>query len=208
MFKVVHWSDEDLERRFPGASIAGTPRQRNVPSFGVPLPPLITTVKTDDGKGISFTISTGAVDRQNDTVAVNGWYTRSYLKNPVVLWGHDYSLPPIGKATNIWKDGGALKATVQFSSSGFGQHVKGLVKERMLSATSVGFRPLKWQFSKDRERSGGIDFLEQELLEFSIVTVPANPEATISLSAAQMEHHRAAARRLRELDLIRAKVGA
>jgi HK97 family phage prohead protease len=81
------------------------------------------------------------------------------------------------------------------------------VKERMLSATSVGFRPLKWSFSKDRERGGGIDFHEQELLEFSIVTVPANSEATISLTAAQIEHQRAAARRMRELDLIRLKAG-
>ena len=96
---------------------------------------------------------------------------------------------------------------MQFASSGFAQHIKSLVKERMLSATSVGFRPLKWQFSKDRERGGGIDFIEQELLEFSIVTVPANSEATISLSAAQIEHQRAVARRNRQLELIRLKAG-
>ena len=54
------------------------------------------------------------MDRQGDTVNVDGWHTRGYLKNPVVLWGHDYSIPPIGKATAIWKQDGALKATVQF----------------------------------------------------------------------------------------------
>ena len=54
---------------------------------------------------------------------------------------------------------------------------------------------------------GGIDFAEMELLEFSIVSVPANPEATISLSAAQIKHRRACARRRRELDLVRLKAG-
>jgi hypothetical protein len=53
-----------------------------------------------------------------------------------------------------------------------------------LSATSVGFRPIKWDFSSDPERDGGgwmpgIDFDQQELVELSIVAVPSNPEALI-----------------------------
>jgi HK97 family phage prohead protease len=210
MHKVVFWSDDDLEfiaRRLGTSSATGDdPRRRG--SLPAPPPPLLSPAKAaDDGKAISFVISTGSVDRQGDTVNVDGWHTRSYLKNPVVLWSHDYSLPPIGKATAIWRDGPSLKATVQFASTGFAQNVKGLVKERMLSATSVGFRPLRWEFSKDRTRGGGIDFHEQELLEFSIVTVPANSEATISLTAAQIEQQRAAARRNRELEVIRLKCG-
>jgi phage head maturation protease len=57
-----------------------------------------------------------------------------------------------------------------------------LARGGFLAATSVGFRPLKWEYTTDKERGAddwfpGIDFEEQELVEFSIVTVPANPEA-------------------------------
>jgi hypothetical protein len=46
----------------------------------------------------------------------------------------------------------------------------------------VGFRPLEWDFTDDPERGAddwfpGIDFQQQELVELSVVTVPANPEA-------------------------------
>ena len=44
---------------------------------------------------------------------------------------------------------------------------------------SVGFAPIKFKFTSDPERKFGIDFIEQELLEFSIVPVPANPDAVI-----------------------------
>ena len=61
-----------------------------------------------------------------------------------------------------------------------------------------------WTFTKDKTRPGGIDFIEQELMEFSVVSVPANPEALMELSAADKAH----LKRMRELDLIRVKGGA
>ena len=59
-----------------------------------------------------------------------------------------------------------------------------LAQGGFLAATSVGFRPLKWEYTSDLARGAddwfpGIDFEQQELVEFSIVTVPANPEALI-----------------------------
>jgi phage head maturation protease len=71
-----------------------------------------------------------------------------------------------------------------------------------LKATSVGFMPLKYTFSKDPAREYGIDFLEQELLEFSIVTIPANPDALIDPGQASGKSA-AALRRQRDLDEIR-----
>jgi len=50
-------------------------------------------------------------------------------------------------------------------------------------------------------RTGAADFLEQALLEFSIVTVPANSEALMGMSAANTRK----AKLQRELDLIRLK---
>jgi hypothetical protein len=56
-----------------------------------------------------------------------------------------------------------------------------MVKRGFLRATSVGFRPKRDKYSWNEER-GGIDFEEQELLEFSVVPVPSNPEALLSAS--------------------------
>ena len=55
-----------------------------------------------------------------------------------------------------------------------------LVEADFLKATSVGFAPIKFKFTSNPDRQFGIDFIEQELLEFSIVPVPANPDAVIA----------------------------
>lgn len=139
---------------------------------------------------LRWTISTGCIDRERDCISVNGWDLGNFQRNPVVLWGHDGSTLPIGRAFDIGVEGDALKASVEFIPEGtpergaFAEAVFRLAQEGFLSATSVGFRPIKWNFTDDPERGAddwfpGIDFEQQELVEFSIVTVPANPEALI-----------------------------
>lgn len=135
-----------------------------------------------DSRAVDFTISTAAVDRYGDTVAVDGWNLANFRKNPVVLWMHDNTMLPVGKAVNIRVEDGKLKARAEFTPAELVRYndiVLEMIKGGFLSATSVGFIPLKYAFVDDPERRFGIDFQEQELLEFSIVTVPANPEALI-----------------------------
>jgi hypothetical protein len=50
-------------------------------------------------------------------------------------------------------------------------------KKGFITAGSVGFIPLDYDFSDDRR--GGIDFHRQELLEFSVVPVPANANSLV-----------------------------
>lgn len=137
-------------------------------------------VKADEEKRTAtFVISTGAVDRDNDTIKVEGWDVKNYLRNPVVLWAHDSSRPPVGKAVSVVKTAGTLKATVEFVPEGvydLADTVYQMVKGGFLRATSVGFRPKRDKWSYNEER-GGVDFEEQELLEFSVVPVPSNPQA-------------------------------
>jgi HK97 family phage prohead protease len=145
---------------------------------------------SDEARSLRFTISTGCIDREQDTIALAGWDLANYLKNPVVLWGHDGSRLPIGRAVNVGVENGALKATVDFippdtpEGGQFAEAVYRLARGGFINATSVGFRPIKWTFTQDPERGAddwfpGIDFEAQELVEFSLVTVPANPEALI-----------------------------
>ena len=125
---------------------------------------------------MSFTISTASVDRDGDTIDPKGWDLSNYVKNPVVLWAHDYTQPPVGKAVNIKSTDSGLQADVEFLPQGvnpFADMIHDMCKGGFLNATSVGFRG-KGEESKDRK---GYDFKTQELLEFSIVPVPSNPEA-------------------------------
>ncbi len=136
----------------------------------------------DDSRALDFTISTDSVDRYGDTVAVGGWKLESFRKNPVVLWMHDNTMLPVGRAVNVRVEDGKLKSRVDFTPekmATFNDIVFDMLKGGFLNATSVGFMPLKYAFVDDPSRRFGIDFEEQELLEFSIVTVPANPEALI-----------------------------
>jgi HK97 family phage prohead protease len=155
------------------------------------LKTLDVEVKADDAsRELTFRISTGTADRVNDTIATAGWEIAAYQKNPVMLWAHDYTSLPVAKATRIWADPSALHATAEFTPAGlvrFNDIVFDLYKGGWLNAVSVGFRPLEWEFTNDKNRPGGIDFIKQELLEFSAVPVPANPDALIEARAAGLD---------------------
>jgi HK97 family phage prohead protease len=143
-----------------------------------------------DLRALRFTISTGTVDREQDRIALAGWDLANFRRNPVVLWGHDADRLPIGRAFDLKIEDAALKASIEFIPSEtpeggqFAESVYRLARQGFIAATSVGFRPLKWEYTRDQSRGAddwfpGIDFDEQELVELSVVTVPANPEALI-----------------------------
>jgi HK97 family phage prohead protease len=130
-----------------------------------------------------FIVSTAAVDRDNDSISPKGWNLANYRKNPVVMFAHDYSSLPIAKAVSIRATGTQLISDCEFPPAGlhpFADQVLAMIDGGFLNATSVGFRPLK---SSPNVTRGGTDYQEQELLEYSIVPVPANPEAIHALKA-------------------------
>jgi HK97 family phage prohead protease len=164
---------------------------------------LDTEIKKPEGdsRTLTFAISSPSVDRMGDTIAVAGWKLDNYRKNPVVLFGHDASSLPVAKATKVWIEGDRLMAEAEFTPKGmarFNDTVFDMLKGGFLNATSVGFAPLRYAFTDDPQRRFGIDFLEQELLEFSVVPVPANPDALLTGKAAgidvepMVEWHKAA----------------
>lgn len=168
-------------------------RSRNVtgPSVGVRKQMIAPADTLTEGiRSLRFTISTDCIDRERDCISLAGWSLDNFRRNPVVLWGHDATKLPIGRAFNVGIVDGALKASVEFipadtpEAGGFAEAVYQLAKSGYIAATSVGFRPIKWKFTEDPERGAddwfpGIDFELQELIELSVVTVPANPDALI-----------------------------
>jgi HK97 family phage prohead protease len=189
--------------RFGGAPTAVSQLSRRYEAS--PPAPLVAEKATADGdRTFTFTISSATVDRMGDTIAVSGWRLENFKRNPVVLWGHDGSMLPVGRATSVWVQNGKLKAKATLAPadvSQYAERVRSMIAGGFLTATSVGFAPIKYAFSEDPSRKYGIDFLEQELLEFSIVTIPANPDAL--LDPGQLDQKAAQARRLRDLDIIR-----
>ncbi len=128
---------------------------------------------------VTFVLSTDDVDRHGDVVSAGGWRLEAYLRNPVLLWAHDYRCPAIGRAVSVWSEPHRLLATMEFAPSAFAQEVAGLYLCGFQWGVSVGFRPIRWEERRD-SRSGaflGLRYLEQELLEVSAVPVPANRHA-------------------------------
>jgi len=106
-----------------------------------------------DDRSVDFTISTGAVDRYNSTIAVEGWDCAAYERNPVVLWAHDDSIPAIGRATQTRVEGGSLKSRATFcdrDTHPLADTVYRLIKGGYIGAASVGWIPTKWAFIEDK----------------------------------------------------------
>lgn len=133
-------------------------------------------VVSEEDRIIDFVASTEGIDRYNSRV--KGWKVDNYLKNPVVLWAHNYDLPPIGRSLSVEQgDDRSLRTRIQFAPREvyeFAGTVYDLVKEGYIGAVSVGFIPGSQEFDDD---DGVVDLLDNELLEVSVVPVPANPDA-------------------------------
>ncbi|NCA17780.1 MAG: hypothetical protein EBS90_12190 [Betaproteobacteria bacterium] len=150
---------------------------------------IFSEVTQTDGR-FDFCLSTPAVDRHGDRVSQKGWRLENYQKNPVVLWAHDQNMPPVGKAPVVLVENGRLVARgVEFTPrdlSPFGHMVGEMYRNGFLRGVSVGFLPASFKYAEDRSEMA-IDFEEQELLEFSAVPVPANPEALQEAKALGIE---------------------
>jgi hypothetical protein len=64
-----------------------------------------------------------------------------------------------------------------------------LYRGGFLRATSVGFLPKEWREVTDPKRRGmmPLDFVRQELLEYSLVPVPSNPRALLDAAKAGLD---------------------
>lgn len=129
-------------------------------------------------KGVA---TTPTPDRMNDIVDPMG---ATFAETIPLLWQHD-SAKPVGhtqfsKPTKsgipftswlpIIKEAGALKERVDEAIHS--------LQYRLVGAVSIGFRVLNDAF--ERIENGGLKFLEIEIMELSLVTIPANTEATIT----------------------------
>ena len=138
--------------------------------------PIQKSADDDDGDFIiSGMASTNATDRMGDVIVSDAWKEKgaldNYLKNPVILAFHDMT-QPIGKTISHETNDKGLKITAKISKSA--DKFITLIKEGILSAFSVGFIVKDADFDR---KSGTFLIKSIELLEVSVVSVPANQEA-------------------------------
>lgn len=120
-------------------------------------------------------VATRDIDRDNEIVLPEGIGLENYRKNPVVLWNHmswGDNVTVIGKS--LWQkiDSKGLLTKTEFAKTDLASEVYELVKEGFLTSWSIGFAVLDWE-----DNTGIRTYTKTELLEYSAVCVPANPEA-------------------------------
>lgn len=140
---------------------------------------LLNIKSVDDEKRIMMGVATTPTpDRVSDVVEPMG----AQFKNPMpLLWQHD-SQRPIGtvRFSKPTKDGIEFEARMPRAteSSILKDRIDEAwesVKLKLVSAVSIGFRSLEHAMMDN----GGVRFLKTEILELSLVTIPANADATI-----------------------------
>ena len=130
-----------------------------------------------DSRVIRFLGTDETKDRSGDVMSMQGWNIGNYMKNPIFLWAHNYTQPPIGKAVNVQYDNDkkGLTFDIKFADRdtyAFADTIYKLYKGGFLNAVSVGFIGQEIQ---PGENANVIS--KAELLELSAVPVPANPNA-------------------------------
>lgn len=134
-----------------------------------------------DDPVMEFIGSDGSVDRYNEVIDPAGWQLENFKANPVIPDCHDYSsiAKILGRAQSVSVVNGKLLNRVEFCTDNpLGLLAYKMAKGGFIKSQSVGFIPLEWtngagQGAPDRTYS------KCELLEISLVVVPANPGATI-----------------------------
>jgi len=140
---------------------------------------LIRKASPGGGDGMEFVLSDATVDRYGDSIVAKGWDLASFERNPIALFGHSHDYP-IGRWSDLRVEGGKLIGRLNLAARGTSARIDeliGLVEQGILRAVSVGFMPKKAEPIDPNKPYAGQRYLEQELLETSLVSVPANPAA-------------------------------
>lgn len=125
---------------------------------------------------IRVVVSTPTPDRVKDVMDPAGCVLDGYRSNPIVLAGHDRKSPIGTAAIEVKQD--RVEAVITFAPAGISVKADeycGLAKAGILNTVSPGFQEIEAAAIK----GGGIHYKRWELLELSLVAVPAQPEAVV-----------------------------
>jgi hypothetical protein len=160
----------------------------------------------EETRKVQFVISTDSRDRHNEVINMKNWKLDTFNANPIVgyqhnVYGDNMCLAPnpddvLGKSKawiDQYKGKTALLAEVEFEPKEINPLAEKVFRKVLfgsLNAASVGILPIgKGKVEKTTKDSGDVEqtyyYDGQELIEWSIVNIPANPDAR----AKSMKNH-------------------
>jgi HK97 family phage prohead protease/HK97 family phage major capsid protein len=150
-------------------------RERNKPGA------TIFRTHAENVDGMNFVLSDETPDRMGEIITSTGWDLSNFKKNPIALFAHRSDFP-IGRWKGLSVEDGKLRGQLEIAPEGTSariDEVRKLVDAGILKAVSVGFRSKKKEVMDEKADPyfGPFRYLSQELVECSLVSVPANPNA-------------------------------
>jgi len=128
-----------------------------------------------------FRASDETPDRYGDVIRAKGWDTKNFFKGgPGPLLFNHHSDEIVGRIVKTEIRGKEFWALAEFPEKGVNEkadQVFWMLENGFLKSFSVGFMPLEYKEIWEKDNFIGYEFTKQELLEISVVTIPANPNA-------------------------------
>ena len=130
--------------------------------------------------------NTSDKDRVGDIVFPSAFekYLDDYKSNPIILYMHDWDLV-IGKCIELkiidnGDETGGLWVKVEISNASDVDHIKQKIKEGSLKTFSIGYNEIESDYDED-SKTNYVKCVE--LLEISVVTIPANSKAEFGITS-------------------------
>ena len=169
--------------------------------------PISATEELDEDL-FAIRVSDETIDRYGEIIAASGWKLDNYRRNPVVQNCHQYGdiTFTIARAIDTYIAKNQLCQVWQFATKAnpLAKIARDLYRGGFLRAASVGFVPIRWEdnpkgtatvpVASERvsrsESAWRRRYLEQELIEVSAVSIPANPNAlALGLESGAVKAH-------------------
>jgi len=137
--------------------------------------------------GLEFVLTSErpGADRLGDVTSVDGIDLANYTRNPIVIFNNHVD-QPIGRMLNVRVDGGKLKGNLHLApktTSPRLAEIHALVDAGILRAVSIGVIPKESLSLK----SGAKHHVKSELVSISLVAIPVNVDALMSVKGASKE---------------------
>lgn len=118
-----------------------------------------------------FILSAATPDRVQDTIDPAAYRKASRIDKLIALFNHDPA-KPVGYWTELKAVDDTLTGYLRFAGTNLGRMLKQLIDDGVPLGASIGFRG-----QGEPNKKGGIHFTDIELMETSIVSIPAHPRA-------------------------------
>jgi len=149
---------------------------------------------SEEDRTAEFIISTATRDRHKTVLNPEGWDLDNYRKNPIVAYDHEayggglftgHDPDNIIGTSEVFMEDGNLIGRVTFEPEEVNPKAEKIFRKVQIGtfrSTSVGFYPVGKGKYGTKEEARGKDnetfyYEGQELLEWSIVPLPSNPDA-------------------------------